>query len=105
MLEKARLGCYNVVMTKFKMIKEKLLSFFKSEKEEVPFKNHISQENDNDYLADDLSDFETENTEEQAGLRQPTDVSKGYHEKAKKQEPALAAKAFVVLCRQLENRS
>ena len=53
-------------MTKFKMIKEKLLSFFKSEKEEVPFKNHISQENDNDYLADDLSDFETENTEEQS---------------------------------------
>ena len=40
------------------MIKEKLLSFFKSEKEEVPFKNHISQENDNDYLADDLIDFE-----------------------------------------------
>ena len=70
-------------MTKFKMIKEKLLSFFKSEKEEVPFKNHISQENDNDYLADDLSDFETENTEEQAA---PTyQRSKEYHEKAKKQ--------------------
>ena len=49
----------------------------------MPFKNHISQENDNDYLADDLSDFETENTEEQAA---PTyQRSKGYHEKAKKQ--------------------
>ena len=46
-------------MTKFKLIKEKVLSFLKTAKEELPFKNHTSQENENDdYLADDLTDIE-----------------------------------------------
>ena len=74
-------------MTKFKMIKEKVLSFLNQVKKGLPFKNHTSQDSEkedslDDYLADDLSDFETENIEEP---KAPTyQRSKGYHEKAKK---------------------